>query len=103
MEVINKEKFNELMNKEGIVVVNFFATWCGPCQMFGPVYNQVASDNKEIEMVKVDIDQEKDLTIQAGVRGVPTIIAYKNGKAIDRFSGFRPKEELQNWVNKIKE
>ncbi len=102
---INKNEFNELMKSNELVVVDFFATWCGPCQMFLPVFdkaaNELSSDN-EIKMVKIDIDEEQELALNNGVQGVPTIIAFKNGKEVSRFSGFRPIDELKSFISRNK-
>lgn len=101
-EIVNKEKFNELVNSGELVIVDFFATWCGPCQMFLPVFDEVSSETG-LNMVKVDIDQETDIAGDHGVMGVPTIVAFKGGQEVSRFSGFRPKEELLSFIEAVKQ
>ena len=74
------EDFNELINDE-LVIVDFFATWCGPCRMVGPVLEEIQDKYK---IVKVDIDESNDLAKKYGVMSVPTIIKFKNGEEIDK-------------------
>jgi len=90
------EDFNELINDE-LVIVDFFATWCGPCRMLSPVLEEIQDKYK---IVKVDIDDSNDLAKKYGVMSVPTIIKFKNGEEIDKNIGFLPKEELINWIEK---
>lgn len=90
------EDFNEMINDE-LVIVDFFATWCGPCRMLSPVLEEIQDKYK---IVKVDIDESNDLAKKYGVMSVPTIIKFKNGKEIDKNIGFLPKEELINWIEK---
>lgn len=100
-EIVNKEKFNELIKSGEIVIVDFFATWCGPCQMFLPIFDEVSSE-LDVNMIKIDIDQEMEVASGNNVLGVPTIVAFKDGKEISRFSGFRPKEELLQFIEAVK-
>ncbi len=97
----NKHNFNELVNKD-LVLVDFFATWCGPCRMLGPVLDELAEDRNDFDIVKIDIDQNQSLAQQFGVMSVPTLIIFKDGKPIATRSGFMPKELLVNWVNEYK-
>ena len=90
------EDFNELINDE-LVIVDFFATWCGPCRMLSPILEEIQDKYK---IVKVDIDDSNDLAKKYGVMSVPTIIKFKNGEEIDKNIGFLPKEELINWIEK---
>ncbi len=101
-EIVNKEKFDQLINSGELVIVDFFATWCGPCQMFIPIFDEYKNKHQEINVIKIDIDQESGLASENGVMGVPTIIAYKDGKEVSRFSGFRPMEELEAFINSVK-
>ncbi len=101
-EIVNRKKFEELLKTKELVIVDFFATWCGPCQMFIPVFDKVSSEESNSTLVKVDIDQENELAMESGITGVPTIVAYKNGQEVGRFSGFRPLEELKNFIASFK-
>ena len=76
MKVINKAEFEQI-TKEGVVLVDFFATWCGPCKMLAPVLEELAEDMKgKAEIVKVDVDQEGDLAMKFGIMSVPTMIVF---------------------------
>ena len=101
-QVINSIEFRNLVEgAEGIAVVDFFATWCGPCKMLAPVFQEVGNElDKKAQFYKVDIDQSLDIARQLNVSTVPTIIVFKNGEPIERLVGFMPKENL---LAKIKE
>ncbi|MCC0650468.1 thioredoxin [Clostridioides sp. ZZV15-6598] len=99
-KIINNNEFiNEVENKEGLVVVDFFATWCGPCKMLSPVYEGLGNEMIEkANFLKVDIDQSMELAQKFEVSTVPTVIIFKDGKAIDRLIGFIPKDNLKNKI-----
>lgn len=94
MKVINKAEFEQI-TKEGVVLVDFFATWCGPCKMLSPVLEELAKDVKgKAEIVKVDVDQEGDLAMRFGIMSVPTMIIFKDGEAVKQIMGYQPKQQL---------
>ena len=95
----NENNFNELISN-GEVLVDFFATWCGPCRMLGPVLEEVSSDRVEVKIVKIDVDECPNLARSFGVMSVPTLILFKDGKEVSKENGFMPKEELVDWINK---
>ena len=101
-KVISSEEFNNLVeNVEAVVVVDFFATWCGPCKMLAPVFQEVANEFEgKVKFYKIDIDESLDIARQFSVSTVPTVIIFKNGEPLERLVGFMPKENL---VSKIKE
>ncbi len=104
---VNEKEFSDLMknnNNENLLVVDFFATWCGPCKMFLPVFEKVASELKDenVKMVTVDIDQSSDLALKSKITGVPTVLFFKNGEEVNRFSGFVPQEELEKLIEENK-
>lgn len=78
---------NETLVKSGVTLVDFFATWCGPCQMLGPVLDEL-SDNVDYKIVKVDVDQASDLAAQFRVRSVPTMVIFKDGQPVETLVGF---------------
>ncbi len=100
-KVLNAAEVKELINGNGVVVVDFFATWCGPCQMFGPIFDE-ASEETDATLIKVDIDQDAEFAGETSVMGVPTIVAFNNGQEVGRFSGFKAKEELLAFIEEIK-
>jgi len=99
MEIIhgNENNFNDLINDE-VVLVDFYATWCGPCRMLGPVLEELADDRSNIKIVKIDVDENQALAKNYGIMSVPTLILFKNGNLVDTKHGFMPKDELTNWI-----
>ena len=99
MEIIhgNETNFNDMIQDE-LVLVDFFATWCGPCRMLGPVLEELANDRNNIKIIKIDIDESASLAKSYGIMSVPTLLLFKNGKLVNQRSGFMPKEELTNWI-----
>lgn len=92
---------NEIV-KDGVTVVDFFATWCGPCKMLSPVLEELEEDRSDFKVVKIDIDKEQALARSYGIMSVPTLILFKDGKEIAKKVGFMPKELLSNWINENK-
>ena len=94
-QVINSEEFNNLVeNTEGIAVVDFFATWCGPCKMLSPIINEVAKEYEGAKFVKLNIDEEQYLAIKYNVMSIPTLVVFNNGQEIKRSVGLIGKEEI---------
>ena len=93
------EKFEDLIKSLTPVLVDFFAEWCGPCKAMKPVLEEVKSmvgDNARI--VKIDVDQHRELAIQHRIQAVPTLMLFKNGKAVWRYSGIIQAKELKNVI-----
>ena len=96
---INASEFEqEVLNYNGKVLVDFFATWCGPCQMLSPVLEKISEEENGIKIVKVNIDEETKLSIENGVEVVPTLVLYDNGKVIKKIEGYRDEEELKKEI-----
>ena len=93
---LENENFDELIKDK--VVVDFFATWCGPCKMLGPVFEELSTEINDIKFVKVDIDELEDLCRKYKVMSVPTLIVFDNGKEIKRNIGFIPKDKLKEFI-----
>ena len=74
-----KDNFKDLI-KEGNVLVDFYAEWCGPCRMLGPILEEVSNENKDITIIKVNVDNFEDLAREYGIMSIPTVILFKNGK-----------------------
>lgn len=92
---------NEDFNKEianGTVVVDFYADWCGPCQMLAPVIEELASERSNAKFIKVNVDEQQELAKQYGVMSIPTVIVFKNGKISNSNVGFVSKEIIQSWI-----
>ncbi len=90
-----KKTFSQLINSDTPVLVDFHADWCGPCKMLSPIVKEVASElGGRIKVVKVDVDRNQAAAMKYGIRGVPTLILFKNGKILWRQSGAMPKKAL---------
>lgn len=87
--------FNQIIQSETPVLVDFFATWCGPCQMLAPILKQVKDSlGSKVSIIKIDVDKNQQIASQYQVRGVPTLILFQNGKQLWRQSGVLSKEDL---------
>ena len=94
-------KFKDLVNSSPLVLVDFFADWCGPCKMLSPVLQEVASERKgKVKIIKVNVDKNKMLATEMAIRGVPTLMLYKNGKQVWRQSGVPQKHQLLQLIDK---
>ncbi len=96
------QKYQDVIGQQGLVVVQYFATWCGPCKMLKPVLEQISTEMNETKFYRVDIDLFRNQAIEAGIRSVPTVVLYKDGEEVDRQSGYQPKERIQAWMNQFK-
>ena len=93
-----KENFLEITQTEHTVLLDFFATWCGPCRMIAPVLEQIAQENPDLIIAKIDVDEEPELAQQFGVVSIPTLVVMKNGKFFDQAIGFRSKDQILDMV-----
>ena len=87
MKTVNTNEFKELLNNKKIVLVDFFATWCGPCKMLAPVLEELHDDFKDDELVvitKVDVDEEQELLNKYRITSVPTLLLFKEGELVDK-------------------
>jgi len=92
---LENENFNELIKEK--TIVDFYATWCGPCKMLGPIFEEVSKE-VDINFVKVDIDNHEKLCREYKVMSVPTLILFENGKEVKRNIGFMPKDKLIEFI-----
>ncbi|SFE43679.1 thioredoxin [Peptostreptococcus sp. D1] len=102
--VINGQEFvKNVKETNGVAVIDFFATWCGPCNMLGPVFSEVADEmSGDAYFAKIDIDQSMEIAQEYRVTTVPTVIFFKDGVEVKREIGFMPKEKIVAGVNSIK-
>ncbi len=95
-EIMAKDFQQEVINSEKTVLVDFYATWCGPCKMMSPILENIAEENTHVKVVKVDIDKNQDLAMQYNVMSIPTMIIFKNGEATKTFVGVTDKHNLSD-------
>lgn len=96
---IKEAEFKDAI-KEGFSVVDFSATWCGPCQMLAPVMEQVSNDMAEkAQFFSVDVDEAQDLCQELGIMNVPAVYMFKDGKPVAQSVGFRPKDLIESWIS----
>lgn len=88
----------EVLKSDKTVLVDFWAVWCGPCRMLSPVVDQVAEENPDIKVCKVNVDEEQQLAIKYGVMSIPTLLVFKGGELVNQSVGVIPKEEVLNLV-----
>ncbi|MFV0480060.1 MAG: thioredoxin [Anaerorhabdus sp.] len=96
---LTKENFNqEVLQSSQPVLVDFFAEWCGPCKMLGPILEEISQEGHDFKVAKIDVDQQPDLAQQFEVISIPTIISFKDGQVLKKEIGFKPKQTLIDMV-----
>lgn len=98
---LTSENFEkEVLKSEKPVLVDFWATWCGPCKMIAPIVEEIAKEHEEnLKVGKVNVDEAADLAIKYDVVSIPTLVLFRNGKVTATIVGYREKEELESFIN----
>ncbi|MGL5414031.1 MAG: thioredoxin [Clostridium sp.] len=95
MTIINDTNFKqEVLEEKGLVLVDFFATWCGPCKMLAPILEELNSELSDVKIVKIDVDESPETASAYGIQSIPTMKVFKDGKDMQTIVGFLPKEQI---------
>lgn len=96
LKYLKDEDFQEEI-KEGLTLVDFYADWCGPCRMVGPIIEEISKEMPNVKVIKVNVDEREDIAKAYGIMSIPTIILFKDGEMEKKQVGFVPKEVLSRW------
>jgi thioredoxin 1 len=98
--VVTDETFNQAVLKaDQPILVDFWAVWCGPCRMVAPVVDEIAREQEgKLKVMKLDVDENQNTAMAYGVMSIPTLILFKNGQAVERIVGFRPKADMEKKI-----
>lgn len=100
--IVNSEQFKALRAQDTPLVVDFFATWCGPCKKLAPIIDEVSEEVAgKVNVVKIDVDQTEDIAVEYGIRTIPTVLFFKSGEVVDKFVGAVPKAQVLEKVNAL--
>ena len=97
MEIKNISKYNfkeEVLNSDVPVLLDFWAPWCGPCRMIGPVLEEIAAERSDIKVGKINVDEQSELASSFGVSSIPLLVVMKEGKVVNQAVGARPKDQI---------
>ena len=94
VQMINKNNFEEVKNSDKLVLLDFYADWCGPCRMVAPILHEIAEERPDVLVGKINVDEEEDLAMKFGVYSIPTLVVMKNGEIVRQTSGARPKAQI---------
>ena len=99
-KIATNTSFDELLQSEKLVIVDFWATWCGPCRMLSPLLDEVEAEMKDkVEVVKVNVDDADEIAMRFRIMSIPTLLFFKNGSMVDRSVGAMPKSALVDKIN----
>ena len=99
IKVLANKNFKPVIRKKGIVLVDFWAPWCGPCKVIAPVLNEIADTEENVTVAKVNVDHQQPLAKKFKVRNIPTLILFKDGAEVHRFVGVKSKKAIMKEVN----
>ena len=92
--VVTKDNFSDILKSEKTVLLDFYADWCGPCKMRSPIVDEIAEENPQYLVGKINVDNEPELANEFAVMSIPTLVVIKNGKIVNQSAGARPKQSI---------
>ncbi|MBE6730463.1 MAG: thioredoxin [Ruminococcaceae bacterium] len=96
---VTSENFEkDVMQSEKTVLIDFWATWCGPCRMIAPIVEEIASEREDITVAKIDVDEAGDLAAAFGITSIPTLVVMKNGEIVNKSVGYQGKQSILNML-----
>ncbi len=99
---VDNSNFEEVINSNENVVVDFWAEWCGPCKILAPIIDELAKEyTGKVVFAKLNVDEAQNIAIDYGISAIPTLIFFKNGKPVDALIGVFPKVEIKKWIDRI--
>ncbi len=101
MKIVNEAEFLETI-KEGFTVVDFYADWCGPCKMLGPVLEALSEEMTDVKFIKVNVDDEQDLAVNYGIMSIPAVFAFKDGEVVGKSIGLKKIDAMRDFINSAK-
>ena len=102
IEITNEEEFNEIINSGKLVLADFFAEWCMPCLMLAPVIEELADEIKDAQFIKINTEDNSELSKKYNIMSIPCLIFFKKGKEIDRIIGLQSKENIEEKIENLR-
>ena len=103
MTAITKENFEaEVLKEEKPVVLDFWASWCGPCMMLKPIFEELSTEMPDVKFCKLDVDEERELAIGYGIESIPTLLFFRGGKVVNKLVGYREKDALRAEIEALR-
>ena len=99
----NNAELKSLMNSQDLIVLDFYADWCGPCQQLLPRLEQLEKENSDVTFVKVNVDQSRELAQDFGIRSIPTLVMISDGKITDKLTGLHSNEQIRQYLGELRQ
>ena len=98
MQIVNKTDFQKIIQK-GYTLVDFYADWCGPCKMLGPILEEVSHEYPDVDFIKINVDNEQELAAEYRIMSIPAVFMFKDGEMVGKTGGLQPKEAIKNFID----